>query len=56
MSDSDNTVYLHDLVREDIVGRMREAAEAAGQKADTAALRRAVEAEMAGTGKGRRAH
>ncbi len=57
MSDSDkNTVYLHDLVRDDIVARMRDAAESAGQKADTAALRRAVEAEMSGFGNGRRPH
>ncbi|MCO1655996.1 hypothetical protein [Pseudonocardia humida] len=56
MSDSDKTVYLHDLVREDIVARARDAAESAGQKADVAALRRAVETEMSGFGNGRRPH
>ena len=56
MSNSDKTVYLQDLVRDDIVARAREAAEAAGQKADTAALRRAAEREMSGFGNGRRPH
>jgi hypothetical protein len=56
MSNSDKTVYLHDLVRDDIVDRMRDAAEAAGQKPDVAALRRNVEAEMSGFGNGRRPH
>ncbi|WP_214407969.1 hypothetical protein [Pseudonocardia lacus] len=55
MSD-DKTVYLHDLIREDIVARARDAAEAAGQKADVAALRRNVEAEMSGFGNGRHPH
>jgi hypothetical protein len=56
MSDTDNTVYLHDVIRDDIAGRMREAVEAAGHKADVAALQRAAEAQMADIRKGRRAH
>ncbi len=56
MSDTDKTVYLHDVIRDDIVGRLRADAEASGQKADTAALRRAVEAEMTDSRSGRRAH
>jgi hypothetical protein len=56
MKDSDTTVYLHDLVREDIVARARDAAEAAGQKPDVAALRRAAESEMSGFRGGRRPH
>jgi hypothetical protein len=56
MADTDKTVYLHDIVRDDIVGRMRADAEANGQKADVAALRRHVEAEMADSRSGRRKH
>jgi hypothetical protein len=56
MSDKDTTVYLHDVVRDDIVGRMRADVEATGQKADTAALRRAVEAEMTDSRSGWRKH
>jgi hypothetical protein len=56
MSDNDKTVYLHDVIRDDIVGRVRADAEAAGQKADTAALRRAVEAEMTDSRRGWRKH
>ena len=54
MSDSDDTVYLHDLVRDDTAGRIRDAAEAGGGKADMAAIRRGVEAEMADSRGGRR--
>jgi hypothetical protein len=54
-SSTENTVYLQDLVREAIVAEARQAAEAAGQKADLDALRRAAAAEMSG-GRGRRAH
>jgi hypothetical protein len=56
VKDSDKTVYLHDLVRDDIAGRMRDNLEAAGQKADMAALQRAAESEMSGFGNGRRPH
>jgi hypothetical protein len=54
MSNDDDTVYLHDIVRDDIAGRIRDAAEAAGGKADMAAIRRGVEAEMSDSRGGRR--
>jgi hypothetical protein len=56
MSDDDKTVYLHDVIRDDIVGRRSADAEARGQRADPAALRRAVEAEMTDSRSSRRAH
>ncbi|HZG91083.1 MAG TPA: hypothetical protein VEZ42_12805 [Pseudonocardia sp.] len=55
-SSTDNTVYLQDLVRDAIVAEARQAAEAAGQKADEDAIRRAVAADMSGSGRGRRGH
>jgi hypothetical protein len=50
MAKRNDTADFRNSVREAVVDSVRQAAESAGQDADLAAIRRAVEADMAGAG------